>query len=170
MISKDEAFRITSREVKRSSMLVRLESLAAFFELFPNPRVAEAIKASFIAFLEDDDNYTFGEEEFQKLGFYVEDSETLDVNHISVLYSQPHRLHVVEATDGKAVLAGDLFVYFLAEIGGVRGHVEEQALVSAEIAVAYDVAEPEHIDVRSIKYEERWGIGVHLPSAHRHTH
>ncbi len=161
ILSKDEAFQC----VKRNDLLTKLDSLAAFLELFPNPKVSEAIKVSFISFLEEEDNSSFGESEFQQLCFYVEDEGGYEVEGVFVLYTEPNRLHVIEASDGKAVISGSLFVHFMAQVG--KSDVEEMALVDAEIAITYDVKQPDQIKPQSIKFESKWGIGVSAPHAHR---
>jgi hypothetical protein len=170
VISKDEAFRIMSREVNRSSKLLRLESLNAFFELFPDPALAKAIKKSFSEFLESEENYAFGEETFQNLGFYLESDEESDareVEGVSLMYSEPYRLHVVEAKNGKAVIAGDIYVHFFADITGEHQPVERSTFVSAEIVVDYDQTDPGRIKVQSVQYDKAWAIGVYPPSSRR---
>jgi hypothetical protein len=87
------------------------------------------------------------------------------VEGVFVLYTEPNRLHVIEASDGKAVISGSLFVHFMAQVG--KSDVEEMALVDAEIAITYDVKQPDQIKPQSIKFESKWGIGVSAPHAHR---
>ena len=166
VISKDEAFRITAREVTRSSKLIRVESLGAFFELFPDPQLASSIKAAFVAFLEEEVNGAFGEEQFRELGFYVEsddESESRSVESVSVIYSESDWMYVAEAKGGRAVLVGNMYVHFFAEISGMQNPVESAKFVPAEVKLTYDEKNPSYIDVQSVAYDGRWGIGVSAP-------
>lgn len=169
-VSKDEAFKVMSREHLPSSSLTRLETLPEFFALFPDPEVAAAIRQSLANFLDDESNFQFGERAFQQLDFYVDvdDDESLEVEHVFVAWTDPrHRMHVVEAQHGKATLVGDLYVTFFAEISGIRDPIEETAFVDAEISLEYSEKDPTQISAVSVNYDGASAIRVALPSSIR---
>jgi len=150
------------RPERRLPAVLSFEEVHRFFAAQHPHRNEESLP-----FLEDENNFSFGESDFQQLVFYVEDSESLDVVGVIVLYTEPHRLHVIEAADGKAVLTGSLFVHFLAEIGGIQENIESMALVDAEIALTYNASHPDQIEAQSVKYDRKWGVDVRLPASYR---
>jgi len=168
MVSRDMSFRVASELGSNALQLTHKDSLEAFFELFPDPTLAATIKVAFATFLNDEANYAFGENEFQQLGFYVEDAEGWDAHCIAVTYTKPDCLHVVEAKDGHAVLAGGMHVDFMVDICGIQSETEDKsAFVTAEIKIDYDVNDPTKIDVKSVQYDKKGAIGVSLPSSLR---
>ena len=170
VVSNDAAFSIASQLPLNAPQLTHKDSLAAFFELFPDPALATAVKGAFVAFLKDEANGEFGEREFQRLAFYVEEVESMEVDSVHLLYTEPYRLHVVEAKGGHAVLVGRLYVHFMAEIRGIPDWSDDQtAFAAAEIQVDYDENDPTKIQVKSIEYDQQWAIEVSLPYSYRRS-
>lgn len=167
VVSKDAAFSVVSQQ-QNTPLLTHKDSLAAFFALFPDPNVASAIKQAFVEFLNDDNNWNFAQDQFAHLDFVVEDVPNLRVEAVYAKWTEARQIHVVEANEGKAILAGRLYIHFDAEIEAVNEDIEDSTFVTAEIAVNYDLDDPSQIKITSVNYENLWPVEVSLPSRYLH--
>lgn len=168
VISKDEAFRVASKQEGQTSLLTHAGSLAEFFAIFPDADLAATIRDAFNSYIEDEDNSQFGEEEFQKLHIYVEDEGDFEIESVSIMYTEAKYLHVVEAKNRKAILAGEVYIHFFADIDGIReSPIEKSTFVDAEITVQYDESDPSKIEIMGVKYTSLFGIGISLPRSYK---